>query len=112
MWLMNYITKNSLTPPKAVKGELSISEANGTAVAASGEHKHLDLCFPYGVASLPPTGEKAVVLPLADGEVGVGVIASTAGLEEGELMLYSKGGASLILKNDGRVLINGREYSG
>lgn len=109
MWLMNYITKNSMTSPKAVKGELSVSEANGTAVSAAGEHKHLALCFPYGIASKPPSGEKAVVLPLSDGEVGLGVIASTVGLEEGELMLYSKGGASLVLKNDGRVLINGRE---
>lgn len=110
MWLMNYITKNSMTSPGAVKGELSVSEANGAAVSASGEHKHLSFCFPYGVASKPPSGEKAVVLPLSDGEVGLGVIASNVGLEEGEIMLYSKGGASIVLKNNGKVLINGREF--
>lgn len=109
MWLMNYITNSSHAAPKAVRGELNVSEGSGTAVTASGEHKQLELCFPYGLVSVPPSGEQAVVLPLDEGEVGLGVIANGVGLEPGELMLYSKGGASVILKNDGRVLINGRE---
>ncbi len=109
MWLMNYITNNSLTAPEAVKGDLSAGASGGTAVDASGEHKELELCFPYGVVSVPPSGERAVVLPLEDGEVALGVLTHGAGLEEGELMLFSKGGASVVLKNDGRVLINGSE---
>ena len=51
-----------------------------------------------------------MVLPLDDGEVSLGVLGQEQTLSEGELMLYSKGGASIVLKNDGRVLINGREY--
>ena len=105
MWLMSYITNNSISSPNAVKGELSA----GGAVSSSGEHKGVEMCFPYGVVSIPPAGERAVVLPLDDGEVGLGVLKKAVGLEAGELMLYSKGGASLVLKNDGRVLINGRE---
>ena len=109
MWLLNYITQNSISTPDAVKGELSVSATGGTSVVSSDEHKELELCFPYGVVSVPPAGERAVVLPLSDGEVGLGVLSRGIGLEEGELMLYSKGGASIILKNDGKVLINGRE---
>jgi len=109
MWLMNYITNNSHTAPRAVRGELSVGEANGTAVSASGEHKQLELCFPYGLVSVPPAGEQAVVLPLDGGEVGLGVISQATDLEPGELMLFSKGGASVVLKNNGKVLINGRE---
>lgn len=109
MWLMKYITNNSLSVPVAVKGELSGAGENGASVSASEEHKNLELCFPYGVVSVPPAGERAVVLSLNDGEVGLGVLKSTASLEEGEVMLFSKGGASLVLKNDGRVLVNGRE---
>ena len=105
MWLMSYITNNSISSPNAVKGELSA----GGAVSSSGEHKGVAMCFPYGVVSIPPAGERAVVLPLDDGEVGLGVLKKAVGLEAGELMLYSKGGATLVLKNDGRVLINGRE---
>ena len=105
MWLMSYITNNSISSPNAVKGELSA----GGAVSSSGEHKGVEMCFPYGVVSIPPAGERAVVLPLDDGEVGLGVLKKAVGLEAGELMLYSKGGATLVLKNDGRVLINGRK---
>jgi hypothetical protein len=52
------------------------------------------------------------VLPdsLDDGEVSLGVLADTDGLQEGELMLKSRGGASIVLKNNGKVLINGREF--
>ena len=50
-----------------------------------------------------------MVLPLNDGEVGLGVLPHGVSVQAGEVMLYSKGGASLVLKNDGRVLINGRE---
>ena len=109
MWLMSYITDHSLAPPSAAKGELSSGGSGGTSVASSEEHKALEMCFPYGVVSVPPSGERAVVLPLDDGEVGLGVIANSVGLQEGEVMLYSKGGATLVLKNDGRVLINGAE---
>lgn len=109
MWLTRYITNNSIVSPEAFKGELNDSGTGGTAIDASGEHKALELCFPYGVVSVPPAGERAVVLPLDDGEVGLGVLKAATGLQEGELMLYSKGGASIVLKNDGRVLINGRE---
>lgn len=106
MWLLSYITNNSHEPPNAVKGNVY---ENGTAVTASGEHKSLRACMPYGIASIPPKNECAVVLPLEDGEVSLGVLADTDGLQEGELMLSSAGGASIVLKNDGRVLINGRE---
>ncbi len=110
MWLMNYITKNSITSPNAVKGSVNKNNSDGTAVTSSDEHKNLKSCFPYGIVSVAPTGQRAVVLPLDDGEIGLGVIADRAELEEGEVMLYSKGGASVILKNNGKVLINGEEY--
>lgn len=107
MWLLNYITNNSIEPPNAVKGNVY---EKGTAVTASGEHRSLRSCMPYGIVSIPPKNECAVVLPLDDGEVSLGVLADTDGLQEGELMLKSRGGASIVLKNNGKVLINGREF--
>lgn len=108
MWLMSYMTKNSITSPRAVAGD--VKGQDGKTVIASGEHKNLALCAPYGVYAVPPVGARAVVLPLDDGEVSLGVIAPSAELAEGEIMLRSAGGASVVLKNDGRVLINGREF--
>ncbi len=112
MWLMSYITKNSLNSPNAVKGDVSSVKDESLSVISSGEYKNLKSCFPYGIASAPPVGECAVVLPLDDGEVNLGVVAKKNTLEEGELMLYSKGGASIVLKNDGKVIINGKEFTG
>lgn len=109
MWLMSYMTGQSLTPPNAVWGDVRSSGSDGAAVLSSGEHKNVAYCLPYGFFSMPPTGERAVVLPLEDGEISLGVIAPRESLEPGELKLQSMGGASLVLKNDGRVLVNGRE---
>ena len=106
MWLMSYMTKNSIAPPNAVKGDVQGND--GSSVVSSGEHKNLPICAPYGVLSIPPAGERAVVLPLDDGEVSIGVFAAAENLSEGEVMLRSSGGASIVLKNDGTVLINGR----
>ena len=102
MWLMNYITKNSITAPKAEKGGVK-SSGNTVSVDSSEEHRGIKCCVPYGFASVVP-----VVLPLANGEVSLGVLAKNVELDEGEVMLSSKGGASIVLKNDGRVLINGK----
>lgn len=110
MWLMNYMAKKSINTPNAVKGSVKGNDLSGTSVASSGEHKMLKSCLPFGVVSVPPKGEQAVVLALDGSEVGLGVISDASGLEEGEVMLYSKGGASIVLKNNGSVMINGREF--
>ena len=107
MWLMNYITKNSITAPKAERGGVK-SSGNTVSVDSSEEHREIKCCVPYGFASVVPVGESAVVLQLANGEVSLGVLAKNVELDEGEVMLSSKGGASIVLKNDGRVLINGK----
>lgn len=110
MWLTGYITKNSMSSKNAVRGNVSSVKNNRLSVESSCEHKQIRACAPYGIASVPPVGESAVVLPLDDGELSLGVIAGGHSLSEGEIMLFSKGGASIVLKNDGRVLINGREF--
>ena len=86
---MNYITKNSITAPKAEKGGVK-SSGNTVSVDSSEEHREIKCCVPYGFASVVP------------------VLAKNVELDEGEVMLSSKGGASIVLKNDGRVLINGK----
>ena len=109
MWLMSYMTRNSLEKPAASKGT-SARGAEGSSVTAAGEHKTLPLCLPYGVFSIPPDGCSAVVLPLDDGEVALGVTDNSANIESGEVALFSRGGASLILKNNGDVVINGQVF--
>ncbi|MCH5297366.1 MAG: phage baseplate assembly protein [Ruminococcus sp.] len=110
MWLTGYITKNSMSTKNAVKGNVSNAKSNRISVESSCEHKQIRTCTPYGMVSVPPVGESAVVLPLEDGELSLGVIAKSHNLAEGEVMLFSKGGASIVLKNNGKVLINGKEF--
>lgn len=112
MWIADYLTKNSMSAPEAVSGNVVGSDKSKTAVVSSGEHRGLKNVAPYGVISTPPVGQDAVVLPLSDSEVCVGVVCIDEGLEPGELMLRSKGGASILLKNDGSVYINGKQFGG
>lgn len=110
MWLLSYMTRNSMEKPSAERGNLSRG-AEGNVVRASGEHKAFAQCLPYGVYSVAPAGSRMVVIPLSDGEAALDVNEHHAELEPGELALYSKGGASVVLKNSGDVLINGQVFA-
>jgi phage gp45-like len=52
-----------------------------------------------------------VVVPLRDGEAALDVTECRLPLAPGELALYSQGGASVVLKNNGDVVINGKVFS-
>ena len=86
MWLLSYMTRNSMEKPSAERGNLSRG-AEGNVVRASGEHKAFAQCLPYGVYSVAPAGSRMVVIPLSDGE------------------------AALDVNNSGEVLINGQVFA-
>lgn len=110
MWLSEYVTGRSFEKESAVSGEVRGSSNGNVAVSSSGDYTSLPMITPAGIAYIPVEGAKTVIVNGAGGTVCLGVIAAAPQqLEAGELMLYSAGGASLVLKNDGRVLINGRE---
>lgn len=109
MWLLNYVTQNSIKKSDAVRGNVSQTGNTAVSVNASSEHREIPVAAPFGIAYVPPVGEESVVLPVADGEICLGVIAQNKQLSPGELMLYSSGGAYIYLKNDGTVEINGKQ---
>lgn len=109
MWLTSFLNKDK---PRfsATKGSVTSSNQSRVQVDASTQHSDVAVVAPYGIAYVPPIGEGAVVVPFDGGEVCVGVIGNAPmKLSRGELMLYSKGGANIVLKNDGSVLINGKK---
>ena len=66
---------------------------------------------PYGVEYVPPVGESALVTEVQNRRVCLGVLNYGSGeLLSGEVRFYSKGGASITLKNDGRILLEGRLF--
>ena len=112
MWLTSFMAKNIKDKNNAETGIVSESKAGGVTLHTSSKHTQVPLVAPWGLVCVPPVGTQALMLDTASGKVCAGVMMSVPeGLEEGELMLCSKG-ASVVLKNDGRVLINGKELSG
>lgn len=87
------------------------SENGKISVSGLERVENIQICLPYGVVSVPPKGSGAVVLPVGSSAVVCGVVGdNTLSLEQGEVALYSKGGASIVLKNDGTVVINGTVF--
>ena len=110
MWLSEYVTGRSFEKESAVSGEVRGASKGNVAVSSTCDYTSLPMIAPAGIAYLPVEGAKTVIVNGAGGTVCLGVIdAPPQDLEAGELMLYSAGGASLVLKNNGKVLINGRE---
>ena len=111
MWLLDYITKNSLKSAENSKGDVTSSTTNSVNVSSSLEHRNVPLVAPYGVYYIPPTGAESVVVPVNGSYISVGLVSDNEhSLSPGELMLCSKGGAKIVLKNDGTVEINGKVF--
>lgn len=63
---------------------------------------------PYGVYAKPPIGEELLLLPLASGErIAVGTLGDLPTLQAGEILLQNAAGATLCLKADGSIHLNG-----
>ena len=76
-------------------------------VQGASEYHYPELLFPYGYSSAAEDGNRAVML---DG-VCAGIAASPDDqLSQGEVRLYSAGGAEILLKNSGEVVINGQSF--
>ena len=87
---------------------MTASSSGSLSASTSNERFGRGCVAPYGIAYVPPKGATAVVLPTEAGAMALGVEMPHESLEPGELMLYSAGGARIVLKNDGSVQINGR----
>ena len=84
-----------------------------SGMVTSGDMTVGETVAPYGIAYSPKSDEKAVILQIGSANYILGVCSfAPFELQPGEVGLYSSGGASIILKNDGKVLINGTEFGG
>lgn len=111
MWLVNYVTKNSKTNPQSERGNIKSYSDGKVQVNASSDFKQIPIVAPYGIVYVPPVGCQTVVMPTSGKEMCLGTIGAKENtLEPGELMLFSAGGATLELKNDGFVYINGVKF--
>lgn len=107
MWLSE---KTAAKGPRANAAEVGTA-TGGLSVFTEAEKRNLPICSPGGYAWRPVFGEDVLVMKCADGLSRVLSAVSTPqeGMESGEVLIYS-GGASICLKNDGRILLNGDVY--
>lgn len=96
---------------RLVQARAAWSDREGYALTGEREHRGTPLCGSYGVYAVPPAGEEAVLLAGRGLELALGTVWSPGelGLEPGEVLLRSQGGAYLRLRNDGTVELNGLE---
>lgn len=111
MWISQQMIASQKAPPQAQLGCVTGSVRAGIVAQGAGEYRNLQEAAPYGVAFLPPEGAQAVILSSDAGNVCIGTLTEDKGLQAGELMLYSAGGASVYLKNSGEVVINGQVFA-
>lgn len=111
MWIPKTITDNENSNEPFTANVMY--SANGKIGVSSLENvESVEPCLPFGVACVPPKGSRAVVIPVGSSAVVCGVTGSNPlSLSSGEVGLYSLGGASIILKNDGTVVINGQVFA-
>lgn len=111
MWILNYVTKNSINNSPAEKGNIKSASNGCVMINASSDHSKIPIAAPYGISYVPVAGEESVVLSAGGENICLGTVSKGEDLQPGELMLKSFGGASIALKNDGKVYINGRVVS-
>lgn len=105
MWLSKMISKSN-SSSVAESGNVTIASADSIEANATVNGRNLPTYSPYGYNSVTPVGEEVILIPSSSGQVAVGARSYSAELESGEICISSKGGAKIILKNDGSVVIN------
>ena len=104
MWLTKQGKQASGT--RLHRGQVT-SEEQGMKVQGDREYRSPELLFPYGYVSAAQEGQRALML---DGVCAGVASAPDNQLAQGEVRLYSSGGAEILLKNTGEVVINGQSF--
>ena len=114
MWLARQAARAERTDDGAAR--LCAVTIGGEEPAAvwGGERRGLTVVAPGGVAWLPRSGDEALLIRCGDEDAVAGVaVAAPPGMQPGEVCVFSAGGASVLLCNDGKVKITGSvEISG
>lgn len=104
MWLTKM--GNPSSGARLRRGQVS-GAGEGLKVQGEREFRSPELLFPYGYSSAAEEGGRAVML---DGVCAGVASAPDSGLSQGEVRIYSAGGAEILLKNTGEVVINGQSF--
>lgn len=105
MWLTKKLGQE-IAVKQAVTGTVTAADG-GLKIQAETEYRNSESVCPYGFYSVPPAGSKAVLLE----NLLLGVLTGEGKeLQPGEICIRAKGGAEILLKNNGEVFINGTSF--
>lgn len=105
MWMSKNIAKVA-SNDMPEKGVVTLSDREIEA-GSTVTRRNIDAYSPYGYSAIPPVNNEVMLLPSNDGVVMLGTLMNTDNLESGEVKISSLGGATIILKNDGTISLNG-----
>lgn len=105
MWMSKRIVA-TLEKEVAEKGKVTLSD-NQLEAGATVIRRNIDSYAPYGYKSVPPVDEDVIMLESNDGAVVLGALSKDEDIESGEVKISSLGGAYIILKNNGDIVLNG-----
>lgn len=105
MWMSKRIVATS-EKEVAEKGKVTLSD-NHLEAGATVTRRNIDSYAPYGYKSVPPVDEDVIMLESNDGAVVLGALSKDEDIESGEVKISSLGGAYIILKNNGDIVLNG-----
>lgn len=89
----------------AEKGRVTMS-SNDFEAGATVMQRSVENYAPYGYCSKAPVGEQVMILPSSDGQAVIGSLCDCANINSGEIKITSMGGAQIVLKNDGTIMLN------
>lgn len=102
------LISNSVNPaPQPTVAQVSFSSDRGFGAVSSSESRGIPIFAPRGVAYRPCEGDRMIIMNIDGSQACIGSLCVTDGLDSGEISISSAGGAKILLKNSGEVVING-----
>ena len=108
MWLSKQLARSDVEQTVAEFGSVTMDGIN-TAVITEGEKRGISTLFPGGYTYCPQLGETVAILHCGNKEFIQGTVSDKASeeLEPGEVKISAASGTAIVLKNDGRILLQG-----
>ncbi len=108
MWISRQIT-NGQDRELVQSGRVTLNTAGQVEAVSTGAERNVNMYSPFGYSFSVPSGCE-VLLTNSDGQkAALGVLMENDGLACGEIKISSPSGAYILLKNNGSVVINGKE---
>lgn len=106
MWISKQLAHDE-KEPIATSAKVTLTQDNSICTSGSAEKRYVPIYAPFGIESVPPLGSQVVLIENENGTACLGVLCNSQGIDDGELKLFSKGGAYIVLKNNGEIILNG-----